>query len=155
VPLVTRPLQVIPPKNKVCYSNEVAATGMDLAQNVQDARYLAQTFWYGTPGQSVDAAKTYLNLVGTNGAWDPKDWPTTTQPQYETFTTAGNINFGATCAQFGLGWVGKQICQLGAGIAAHRNGSTGTSSYFSQYHGDQPIDNVNVRKGIAIGNQCP
>ncbi len=103
---------IFPPKTKVCYSDAVAATGMDLAQNVQDARYLANTFWYGTPGQAIDAAKTYLNLVGTNGAWDPKDWPTTTQSQYETFTTAGNVNFGATCAQFGLGWVGNRFVSL-------------------------------------------
>jgi RHS repeat-associated protein len=124
---------------------------MNLTQNNQIAKQLVQKFWYGNPVAAVKSASTYINLVGTGGGWDPKNWPGIPGSSlYGPYTAAGNINFGSTCAQFGSGpWV-SSICQYGAGAYGHYFGAKPTKNIpYSDHHGDQPADNEQIQQGIA------
>lgn len=140
--------QQIPPKT----GTETCTVGpLNLSQNIQTAKTLAMQFWSGVftassgpaqvstgSAQASAATGTYVGLVQTGGAWDPK----TTSGATPTNVAAGNINFGATCSQFGFNsWLGGQVCQFGAGIYGKLTGNYG-SPIFSQYHGDWPADNL-------------
>ena len=130
---------------------------LNLSQNIQTAKPLSGQLWSGlldgaSPGGAASAgaaAGTYVGLVQTGGAWDPKTWDGATP----TNVAAGNINFGATCSQFGFNtWLGGQVCQFGAGIYGKLTGNYG-SPIFSQYHGDWPSDNMQIRQGLAIAKK--
>lgn len=130
---------------------------LNLSQNIQTAKSLSGQLWSGlldgaSPGGAASAgaaAGTYVGLVQTGGAWDPKTWDGATP----TNVAAGNINFGATCSQFGFNtWLGGQVCQFGAGIYGKLTGNYG-SPIFSQYHGDWPSDNMQIRQGLAIAKK--
>ena len=131
---------------------------LNLSQNIQVAKSLAGQFWSGlldgaSPGGAASAgaaAGTYVGLVQTGGAWDPKNGPGGPTPAN---VAAGNINFGATCSQFGFNtWLGGQVCQYGAGIYGKRTGNYG-SPLFSPSHGDWPSDNQQIQQGLAIARK--
>lgn len=91
----------------------------------------------------------YIGLVQTGGAWDPK----TTLGMTPDNIAAGNINFGATCSQFGFNtWLGGQVCQFGAGLYGKSSGVYG-SPLFSRFHGDIPSDNQQIRQGLDIAKK--
>jgi RHS repeat-associated protein len=143
-------------KARICKENPVNKTGaLDLQANMQTASILANQFWAGvTSGnaaQTAGAVTTYIKLIRTGGAWDPKNWPGERSPSAQsTNVAAGNINFGATCGQFGGNtWLGGEACQYGAGIYGKWTGNYG-SSLLSPYHGDWPADNVQIQQGLAI-----
>ncbi len=130
---------------------------LNLSQNIQVAKSLAGQFWSGllnagSPGGAASAggaAGAYVGLVQTGGPWDPK----TTMGMTPENVAAGNINFGATCSQFGGNtWLGGQVCQYGAGIYGKLSGVYG-SSIFSSSHGDIPSDNQQIRQGLAIAKK--
>jgi hypothetical protein len=129
---------------------------MNLSENIAVSQDLATTFWLGLtsgngPGatEAGYAALTYVSLVQTGGDWDPK----TNFGMTPENVAAGNINFGATCSQFGFHtWVGGQVCQYGAGIYGKWKGAYG-SPLFSRSHGDIPSDNQQVRQGLAIAKK--
>lgn len=135
---------------------------LNLSQNIQTAKTLANQFWSGVftaasgpaqipagSAQASAAAGTYVGLVQTGGALDPK----TTFGATPANAAAGNINFGATCSQFGFNTsLGGQVCQYGAGIYGKLSGVYG-SSLFSKSHGDIPSDNQQIRQGLAIAKK--
>ena len=95
------------------------------------------------------AAGDYIGLVQTGGPWDPK----TTMGMTPRNVAAGNINFGATCSQFGGNtWLDTQICQYGAGLYGKLSGVYG-SSIFSRWHGDIPSDNQQIWQGLAVARK--
>lgn len=129
-----------PTKKKDCMAGPLNLHRTNLV-----AKILSAKFWLGLASGDVvetgTAAASYYSLIKTGGAWDPKDWnpPATMTPAN---IEAGNVNFGSTCAQFGLHTkIGGEICQYGAGINAHWRGAAGTTPYSSPSHGDQPPDN--------------
>ena len=131
---------------------------LNLSQNIQAAKSLAGQFWSGVlnagsiggAASAGAAAGTYVSLVQTGGAWDPKNGP---GGPTAVNIAAGNINFGATCSQFGFNTsLGGQVCQFGAGIYGKLSGVYG-SPLFSQYHGDIPSDNQQIRQGLAIAKK--
>ena len=131
---------------------------LNLSKNIQTAKALARQFWSGVlnagsiggPTSAVAAAGTYVGLVQTGGAWDPKNGPGGATAGN---IAAGNINFGATCSQFGFNTrLGGQVCQYGAGIYGKLSGVYG-SSLFSRYHGDIPSDNQQIQQGLAIAKK--
>jgi hypothetical protein len=123
---------------------------LNLSRNIQTAKQLAHTFLFGSPSAAYDAATQYINLVHTGGDWDPK---TTIAPTPENFA-AGNINFGATCSQFGFNTAaGGLVCQVGAGLYQHHTDGHFESPFFSQYHGGVPRDNQQIRQGLAIAKK--
>jgi len=98
---------------------------------------------------AIGSAGLYVGLVQTGGAWDSKTWAGNTPENI----AAGNINFGVTCSQFGFNtWLGGQACQFGAGIYGKFQGKYG-SPIFSQYHGDWPGDNEQIRQGLAMAKK--
>jgi RHS repeat-associated protein len=125
---------------------------LNLSQNIKTSKALSAVFWFGldtsaTGGTNLTAAAGayYIHLVQTGGPWDPK---TTLGPTPENIR-AGNVNFGATCSQFGFNtWLGGQICQYGAGIVGKWTGTYG-SPLSSPSHGDIPLDNQQIRQGLA------
>lgn len=129
---------------------------LNLSQNIQVAKSLAGQFWSGllnagSPGGAVSAgaaAGAYYGLVQTGGPWDPKNGPGGPTPGN---FAAGNINFGVTCSQFGFNTsAGGFVCQVGAGINQYFHDGHFGSPFFSQYHGDTPRDNQQIRQGLAI-----
>jgi len=124
---------------------------LNVSQNMQTAQQLANKFIYGTPGQAYDAAKAFINLVHTGGDWDPKSGP---GGPTDINVAAGNINFGATCSQFGSNsTAGGVACQVGAGLYQYHTQGHFGSPFFSQYHGDTPSDNMQIRQGLAIAKK--
>lgn len=129
---------------------------LNLSQNIQTTKALAGQFWSGLLSGSQGgvasaggAAGSYVGLVRTGGPWDPK----TTLGMTPTNIAAGNINFGATCSQFGFNTsLGGQACQYGAGIYGKLSGDYG-SSFFSRSHGDIPSDNQQIRQGLEIAKK--
>jgi hypothetical protein len=107
----------------------------------------------GSIGGAISAgvgAGTFVGLVRTGGAWDPKNGPGGPTP---VNVAAGNVNFGATCSQFGFNtWLGGQVCQYGAGIYGKLKGDYG-SPLISPYHGDIPSDNQQIQQGLAIAKK--
>lgn len=45
---------------------------LNLSKNIQTAKQLAHTFWFGSPLAVYNAASQYVGLVQTGGPWDPK-----------------------------------------------------------------------------------
>ncbi len=143
---------VVAPNNPGCQSGP-----LNLSQNIQTSKSLAGQFWSGLASASQSGAASagaaagfYIGLVQTGGAWDPKNGPG--GPTIEN-VAAGNINFGATCSQFGFNtWLGGQVCQYGAGLYGKMSGVYG-SSLLSRYHGDIPSDNQQIRQGLAIAKK--
>ena len=122
---------------------------LNVSQNMQTAQQLANKFIYGTPAQAYGAAKTFINLVHTGGDWDPKSGP---GGPTDINVAAENINFGTTCSRLEFGGWGL-VCQVGAGLYQfHPQGHFG-SPFFSQYHGDTPIDNMQISQGLAIAKK--
>ena len=143
--------------NRIAPNKNCQAGPLNLSQNIQVAKSLAGQFWSGllnagSPGGAAStggAAGAYIGLVQTGGPWDPK----TTMGMTPGNVAAGNINFGATCSQFGgNSWLGGQVCQYGAGIYGKLSGVYG-SSIFSSSHGDIPSDNQQIRQGLAIAKK--
>jgi len=131
---------------------------LNLTQNMKTAKSLAGQMWSGllnagTPGGIASAgaaAGQYIGLVHTGGAWDPKNTVSLTPENF----AAGNINFGATCSQFGFNTsVGGFICQVGAGLYQYHTDGRFASPFFSRYHGDLPRDNMQIRQGLAIAKK--
>jgi len=149
----TRPSTPPPAPSKNCQAGP-----LNLSQNIQVAQSLTGQLWSGllnaaSPGEAASAggaAAAYIGLVQTGGAWDPK---TTIAPTPENFA-AGNINFGATCSQFGFNTAaGGFLCQVGAGLYQHHTDGHFQSPFFSRYHGDVPRDNQQIRQGLAIAKK--
>jgi hypothetical protein len=143
------------PAHKQDHVKKCIAAPFDLSLNMAIAKRLADIFWLGIRTANFDksslAATTYYHLVETGGYWDPKNSIAFTPVNI----AGGNINFGATCSQFGRNtWLGGQICMSGAGIYGKAGGDYG-SPLFSHSHGDIPSDNQQIREGLAIAkNGC-
>jgi Na+/H+-translocating membrane pyrophosphatase len=127
---------------------------MNLSKNNLVAKVLSVGFWAGlltgNTTLTAAAAAVYVDLVNTGGAWDPKNGPGGPTP---VNVEAGNVNFGATCSQFGLHTqVGGEVCQYGAGVAGHLNGSSSNVPFSDPAHGDAPADNLQVKQGLTLGD---
>ncbi len=143
-------------------STNCIAGPLNLSQNMLTAKGLAGKMWSGllSPGNpggyasAIAAASAYVGLVQTGGPWDPKNWPGIPGSSlYQNYVAAGNINFGATCSQFGANtWLGGQVCQFGAGLYGKASGVYG-SPVLSRSHGDIPSDNQQIRQGLAIAKK--
>lgn len=155
-------IKIAGPSQRVmsCEDNPVNDTGMSLSQNILVSKVLSVGFWTGiltsNVGVTTLSARTYINLVKTGGDWDPKNWPGIPGSSfYGGYVAAGNINFGATCSQFGFNtWFGGEVCQYGAGAYGHYFGNRPAKGipFSGPSHGDQPADNMQIRQGLALGN---